>query len=1156
MNRSRFLLVSFFPLALFLASVFLFPGGSVPADDGTGEEGADPWTSIHRARAEEGRESLRKELNALRLDAETRLAALAEKVAKREASLASLRAGLLAEVDAARAEAARIKSIHDFYAGGMEKADVLYSGAKAIDLRYNQLQSDITFLESYVPVVRHRIELTDDPLEKKDLELSLANDLLAPLQDKKAKLDEIRAEHDRVKGARDAFYQFYESRMQTYMAEMGKAQAKVKLMEEDLSNLPYDLDEDHPELTLSEEEAKVWERAALLEKALSATPEIREEAVVTKCLLCHFTPDEGYFLSGRLAFADHPRLSERAGNTCEGCHGGDAAALSARAAGHEVMTPRLLAAGGTVDLSGERRPLVTLGEELYGHYRCHACHELPGEDPVFRRGPNLDGLNGRIGYDWAIRSLTGPDAYPESYTMPRYGLSEVQAHKIALFLWQSVHVHGAGVPQGNAPAKKPEGIEEEPKAEDGGQGDDHSSHSHGSMDLGVVVTGYDVRVGANLFHELGCLGCHQIRGTEEPAGITESLPGMGLRLARPYPPDGSLYPAGTVIDAKILNLLKMDGVRSIDVVSEAPLDPILVSQRAVLAEGYPQDDPVYPAGTAIDEEVYDFLKREKVRRVRLAGRGNDFAPDLTHAGSKSQKAHLVHWIQDPAVALADAVMPSFRLDEKESWLIATYLDHRRMPGAPPAIKKGLWTEQKRETREGLDFVLSASAPRLAAGPEVDFALEVKWEGTGEPIQPDEFEGVSLALQTVRGSGEDVWLEIQPYVDEKRGAFEFFFRFGEALPHRLRASLSSGPGRPGIEVVFDVDIRPKEESVEAEGKELVRTLACASCHKIPEFPEPPARRDLGRMVKERLSSAGPGDLASWLSETTAHHGIKGGDEGPVDSWTLEEGETRALVAYMFDRARRGNGPPRSAREAVLHQGDRIVQRFNCRGCHSFAYPKDKYAKKGTFAPNLGIAGLRYRPGYLVRFLESPDPVRSGSGNPVMPTFNMTAEDREDLALYFQELSRGTGEAELVRAAAAALPPAKNGDPARGEELVKEHRCRSCHLVGDDKKPLDDFTDYKREELERHRKRAPHLVDLGRRLDPDWMAAWIMDPHKFLPDTPMPDPEITIEDAASIREYLLTFRTPAPKKPDGAKEGEGKDEGENPKDGQEKPDGKDR
>ncbi|MBI4617066.1 MAG: c-type cytochrome [Planctomycetes bacterium] len=1127
------LLVFTLPAALFLLSVLVLPGGTAPAGDETGEGGPDHWTAVHRARAEEGRERLKRQLEALDQDPEAPLAAVAEKVAKREAALAGERAELLKKIEEARREADRIQAIHDFYAGGMERADLLYADALAIDLRFNQLESDVKFLESYVPVVRKRIELTDDPDEKKELELSLENDLLAPLREKKARIEEIRGERDCRKGARDAYYAFYESRMQTYMAEMNKAQAKVKLLEEDLSNVPFDLDEEKPALALSKEETKVWERASRLEKALAATPEIREEAVSVKCLLCHFTADEAYFMEGRLAYADHPPLAERADDTCEGCHGGDPSALDRPSAGHEAMVPPSLVIGAPVDVRGKPRSLFALGEEIYDLYRCRACHELPGEDPIFRKAWDLEGLHGRIGFDWAIQSLTRPEVYPERYTMPRYGLTEAQAQKIALFLWQSKHVHGATVHAENAPDKKPEGIEEEGEKDAGGGQGDGQELPRRTADLAGVVTGYDVSMGSNLFHDLGCLGCHQVRGTEEPAGVTESMADMGLRLARPYPPANPVYPAGTVIDREVLDLLKRDGVRSIDVLSESPLDPILIDQRAVLAEGYPPDDPIYPAGTTIDQEVYDFLRKEKVVKVRLSARGSDFAPDLTHSGNKLKKPHLVAWLQDPGSHLAGATMPNFRLDEKEAWLVATYLDHRRAASAPPPIRKGLWTDLSRQVKDGFVFVLSASAPRLAVGREVDFVLEVRREETGRPIEPREFPEFSAAIQTVRPSGETPWLEIYPFVEEGRGAFVLFFRFEEAAPHRLRTRLSAGPDEPLVEVVFDLAVRPKEVSIETEGKTLVASLGCSACHDIPELEKnPPSIADLGEFAMEcveegKITGGGAEEVVASLTDAIVHHAHLGGEKGAIYSWKVDDVETRALAAYIFDRARRGNSPPRSAREAVLHHGKRILDRFNCRGCHKIG-PGEK---GGSYGPNLGIAGLRYRPAYLVRFLEAPDPVRTGAGNAVMPTFNMTGEDREDLALYFQELIRGTREAELVRAAAAAFSGVENGDPVRGEELVKEHRCRSCHLIGDDKKPLDDFTDYTREDLERHRTRAPRLVDLANRLDPDWMAAWIMDPRKFLPDTAMPDPEITLADAASIREYLLTFRTPPPKKPDG-------------------------
>jgi mono/diheme cytochrome c family protein len=89
---------------------------------------------------------------------------------------------------------------------------------------------------------------------------------------------------------------------------------------------------------------------------------------------------------------------------------------------------------------------------------------------------------------------------------------------------------------------------------------------------------------------------------------------------------------------------------------------------------------------------------------------------------------------------------------------------------------------------------------------------------------------------------------------------------------------------------------------------------------------------------------------------------------------------------------------------------------------------------------------------------------------------------------------------------------------GRFLFEELSCARCHLADAGKKAgLAERT-------------GPNLSDLGRRVDPGWLDAWLADPHKLRPDTVMPS--LFAADATGQAErhaivaYLTSLGGPVP------------------------------
>jgi mono/diheme cytochrome c family protein len=103
-------------------------------------------------------------------------------------------------------------------------------------------------------------------------------------------------------------------------------------------------------------------------------------------------------------------------------------------------------------------------------------------------------------------------------------------------------------------------------------------------------------------------------------------------------------------------------------------------------------------------------------------------------------------------------------------------------------------------------------------------------------------------------------------------------------------------------------------------------------------------------------------------------------------------------------------------------------------------------------------------------------------------------------------------------AALTHPAEEGKEPKalheGREMVALRRCAKCHIT--DRKGMPEL------ELD-----APSLAEAGARLNPDWMARWILAPRMIRPEATMPKiAGLQEQDAADMAAYLATLGKPDP------------------------------
>jgi cytochrome c2 len=316
--------------------------------------------------------------------------------------------------------------------------------------------------------------------------------------------------------------------------------------------------------------------------------------------------------------------------------------------------------------------------------------------------------------------------------------------------------------------------------------------------------------------------------------------------------------------------------------------------------------------------------------------------------------------------------------------------------------------------------------------------------------------------------------------------------------------------------------PKEdpELVEA-GRDLVANYGCFGCHEIPGFETfgDPAS-DLFDFGDKR------DDLLAWGDAEIAC------DRPDLECWTLEklrsprrmqaenielvmpvselsEEEVLALSVFVVGN-RREQAPVAyrrqlSAEEAALQEGERLIWRRNCRGCHEIGRTEERtvyedgfvefdyfpiggevrrfYDHESSAPPPLTFAGEKFQYPWLFEFLTAPTKVRPWLVAR-MPTFPLEEEEKTALVAYFAASNDQPYPFDRLE---TPVFSAEELDDALF--LFEKLKCNSCHEVS-------AVASLEQGDL------SPDLSLSALRLKPEWLHQWILDPQFLQPGTNMP------------------------------------------------------
>ena len=193
-----------------------------------------------------------------------------------------------------------------------------------------------------------------------------------------------------------------------------------------------------------------------------------------------------------------------------------------------------------------------------------------------------------------------------------------------------------------------------------------------------------------------------------------------------------------------------------------------------------------------------------------------------------------------------------------------------------------------------------------------------------------------------------------------------------------------------------------------------------------------------------------------------------------------------------------------------EGKGIFASKKCGDCHLMAGPNtdktfaDKLNRKG---PDLWFAGSKFKKDWLEGWLKNPKPIRQMEYNSIEKKNSgnhskLSDKEAGDVTAYLMTLkSKDVAEGVV-----------KEGPNIQGKiAFEKKQGCYGCHPVTKAGKVVGGLS-------------GPSFVDAGKRLQGDWIYAYLKNPKSLIPVKRMPTYAGILNDAdmKNVAQYVTTFK----------------------------------
>ena len=541
--------------------------------------------------------------------------------------------------------------------------------------------------------------------------------------------------------------------------------------------------------------------------------------------------------------------------------------------------------------------------------------------------------------------------------------------------------------------------------------------------------------GQRLFEQIGCTGCHLVRGYENIPEVAPSLMKISAKVDPSWMVRWIENPHKFRPRTRMPNFeLKPD-----DAVAIASY---IWSQSKEAGDKWSQEHPL-PANFRNGDANAAAKGKQLVETIGCKGchgfadgefstplgKEKDLVPNLQNIAVKTGPQWIYHWIKNPRGYDAETTMPSLRLSDDEADAITAYLmtlGSKADPIAgieekladPANIKRGeslvrRWgcfgchdiKGMEKESRIGAELTTfgSKTVEELAFGNRTD--VEHTWD-----------DWTFHKLKSPRGYATPRVEQLMPQ-----------FNLADEDIRALRMLLGGFRERK-VGQRYQADQGLHVQQV-VEGRRLMQQYNCVGCHEIenrggfvkkyyednPSLAPPPLNGE-GEKVQSPWFFAflkAPVPLRPWLDIRMPTFGFSDDHANQLVSYF--NGLSKVEIPYTYV-------DEREIPAAHIEAGRILASQdyFQCFSCHMQGGKTPEGPKDG-WAPDLALARQRLSPNWIIKWLKDPQKVQPGTK---MPSFYPGGPDdilggKEDLQIealrdYLVTLGQGTA------AAPAALP----------------------------------------------------------------------------------------------------------------------------------------
>ena len=276
---------------------------------------------------------------------------------------------------------------------------------------------------------------------------------------------------------------------------------------------------------------------------------------------------------------------------------------------------------------------------------------------------------------------------------------------------------------------------------------------------------------------------------------------------------------------------------------------------------------------------------------------------------------------------------------------------------------------------------------------------------------------------------------------------------------------------------------------------------SSSHPISEFGCTSCHAGRGRGTGFYSSAHSPND------KETEHRWKEELDWKPMHHWENPMLPTRYAEAGCY-KCHSGNMPLKEAE--TLSLGLSVFEKSGCYACHNV----ERWDDAPKPGPSLYKLASKTNKEWTYKWIMDP---RSFRHNTWMPHFFKKGNNNssDDIKRAEQEVLAMTEYLFSKSESYETINLDNSGDYERGRVLVNSLGCKGCHQIQPESDP-----NYNPTIQALRTEQGPNLINLGSKVNEDWLVSWLKNPYSYHEGTKMPNLRLSDQEAKDITTYLLS------------------------------------